>query len=125
MLLADLLGWWYLRGWGWLAQEIFRVEIGRVLHFFSIGDLLKTLFAPFRQDAIQLQNAPIGVRLQAFGGNIISRFFGFIIRSVLIIIGLIAAITIVIVGAILMVLWPLIPIMPLIALVLIFFEAGI
>ena len=111
MILADLLGWWYSRGWVWAVQYFFVKRNNAILDFFSIADLLRTLFSPFRQDSLQLQNAPIGVRLQAFGENIISRIFGLIIRSVLIITGCFSVIINGCFGLMAGLVWPLIPLL--------------
>lgn len=117
MLIVDVLGWWYTRGWAWSLQQLLVRRSGSIAKFFSIGDLLKTLFAPFRQDALNVKGAPIGVRLQALGGNIISRIFGAIIRSLLIVCGIIALAANAVAGLIMVALWPLLPVAPFVALV--------
>ena len=124
MLLVDLLSWWYTRGWGWVAQQLFVVRSFRILHFFSIADMLKTLFAPFRQDTTDTKRAPFGVKLQAFGGNIISRIFGFIIRSLLIVIGVAVLTLNGIVSVAAVALWPLVPLAPIVAVALLILEVG-
>ena len=118
MLLLDLTGWWYSRGWAWAIRQLFIVRTARIITFFSIADLLKTLFAPFRQDAVETRHAPVGVKLQAFGGNIISRVFGFFIRIALIGIGLIVIALNFVLSLIASVIWPLIPLGPIVAVVL-------
>lgn len=118
MLLVDLLGWWYSRGWAWALQRLFIGQTQEIAGFFSIGDLLKTLFAPFRQDVMNLKGAPIGIRLQALGGNIISRVFGLIIRLVLIILGVLLIAGNAVLAAVLGLLWPLLPFSPVVAMVL-------
>lgn len=125
MLFADLLGWWYGRGWAWAAKRLFIVHAGRILQFFSIEDLLKTLFSPFRQDSLETRGASISIKLQVLGGNIISRFFGFIIRTVLILLGLVSAVVCYTFGLLVMLIWPLVPVSPLIVLVLILTGVGV
>lgn len=110
MLLADMLGWWYSRGWAWISRQFFSVYTTRILQFFSITELLKTLFAPFRQDVIETKGAPVGVKLQVLGGNIISRFFGFLIRMALICAGLTTLIFSFLAGGAAIIAWPLLPI---------------
>lgn len=109
MLLADFFGWWYSRGWTWVLQQFFFVYVMRTLQFFSVSELFRTLFAPFRQDVIETKNAPIGVKLQVMGQNIISRFFGFIIRTILILVGLFCLIGCLLAGAIAAIIWPILP----------------
>lgn len=125
MLFVDLISWWYSRGWAWVLHELFVVKSKSIASFFSVQDLARTLFAPFRQDAINTQNAPLGVKLQAFGGNIISRFLGFLIRSTLIVIGVVLLLLNALVGVCIVILWPLIPAAPIVAVVLIAVGAGV
>lgn len=115
MLFINVLQWWYGPGWSWALKQAFVVRLSRIYHFFSIGDLAKTLFAPFRQDALDTKRAPIGIKLQVFGGNIVSRVFGFFIRTILIIVGIFCLLAMVAVGVVWAVLWPLIPLGPFIA----------
>jgi hypothetical protein len=109
MLIADFLSWWYSRGWAWIAKQFFVVYTGKVAEFFSIAELSKTLFAPFRQDASGTKGAPLSVKLQVLGGNIISRIFGFIIRLSLIAVGSVALVICLILGAAASLAWPLLP----------------
>lgn len=96
----------------------------RIAEFFSIVSLLKTLFAPFRQDSIDTKNAPINLKLQALGGNLISRIFGFMVRVILIVCGSILVLFNSAVGIALLVIWPLLPFAPLVTALLIFIGVG-
>lgn len=118
MIIAEMLGWWYSRGWVWMAQQIYSVELKKLVEFFSISDLLKTLFAPFRQDFIDTSKAPVGVKLQVFGTNLISRVIGAMIRISLISAGIFCAIIFTIIGFIALIVWPFVPIMPVISILL-------
>jgi len=124
MLFADLLGWWYGRGWAWAMKRLFVVHAAKILQFFSIEDLLKTLFSPFRQDSLETRGASVSVKLQVLGGNIVSRFFGFIIRTVLIAVGLITTVLCYVLGIVVTITWPLIPVSPIVVLVLILTGVG-
>lgn len=124
MLLFSMLGWWYSRGWVWVFKYMLITRTKRILEFFSVADLLKTLFAPFRQDVIDTKNAPIGYKLQALGGNIISRFLGFLIRSTLIIIGLALSLLNGVIGIAVVIVWPLLPFAPLVSLLLVMLGVG-
>lgn len=125
MIIMDALGWWYSRGWVWALQQLFVIRIQHIAEFFSLADLLKTLFKPFRQDVINTRNAPIGVQLQAFGGNIISRIFGLIIRTTLIITGLFVILFHTILAVVAAVVWPLLPASPFVAVALIAMGVGV
>lgn len=124
MIITDMLGWWYSRGWAWAIRQLFVVRTVHIAEFFSIADLLKTLFAPFRQDATDTSRAPLGVKLQAFGGNIISRVFGFLIRTTLIVVGIITILLHALVGGVAVIVWPLLPLSPFVALLLIVKGVG-
>ena len=123
MLLVDLLGWWYSRGWAWAARHLLVTKNARILQFFSTKDLLKTLFSPFRQDVLQLSGAPIGVRLQAFGMNLISRFFGLLVRSILIVGSLLVVCANTLFAIAGIAVWPLLPLSPVLA--IIFASTGV
>ena len=118
MIIAEMLGCWYSRGWIWIAQQVYVVELKRIFEFFSVSDLLKTLFSPFRQDYIDTTKAPIGIKLQVFGSNLISRMLGAMIRITLISAGLISATLFIIAGFLFVIAWPFIPIMPILAVIL-------
>lgn len=124
MLLFSMLGWWYTRGWVWLARHMMITRNKRIADFFSITSLLKTMFAPFRQDVVDTKNAPIGVKLQALGGNLISRIFGFFVRIMLIICGVILVLANSIVGLALLIIWPLLPFAPLVTFLLVMIGVG-
>jgi len=124
MLLFSMLGWWYSRGWAWITRHLLITRNKRIIQFFSVSDLLKTLFAPFRQDAVDTKRAPLGVKLQSLGGNIISRFLGFLIRLVLIICGLLLVALNTALGICLIVIWPLLPFAPLVAGLVALFWVG-
>lgn len=124
MLFVDIVSWWYGHGWVWTAKHLFITRTTGILQFFSVKDLLKTLFSPFRQDALNARGAPVGVRLQAFGMNIISRIFGLIIRTILIMAGLVMVAVNMIVASFLVIVWPLLPISPALAIVLMIMRVG-
>lgn len=111
MIVLALFSWWYGQGWAALARRVGQ-RTDNVLGFFSVGTLAATLFAPFRQiSAGQVQGAP-GIQARAFFDRLFSRFFGAVLRSVMIIVGLLLALFSGIFGIVQLALWPLLPIMP-------------
>ncbi len=89
MVIIDWFVWWYGSGlkrrFGLLGERL-----GRVVDFFSITLLLKTLFAPFRQiSAEKSHTAPVQDRVRMFGDRLISRFIGALMRLFLIIAGVV------------------------------------
>jgi hypothetical protein len=123
MFITDLVGWWYSHGWSWAAKYLFITRSRHIAEFFSISDLLKTLFAPFRQDVVH-GSGSISLKLQALGNNLISRFFGFFLRTAIIVTGIILLVLNWVFALLSIVVWPLLPISPLIAFLLIGFGVG-
>lgn len=117
MILMALFSWWYGAGWSRLATRI-AARINGVLAFFSVGLLLRTLFDPFRQIGSGKVNGPIGVQFRAWGDRMFSRAVGFVVRSIMIFVGLFAVLFFVVIGVIQLVLWPLVPILPVFGIIL-------
>jgi hypothetical protein len=113
MVFISLFSWWYTTGWLTLIRKgSERVE--SVLKFFSVPLLVTSLFAPFRQISAGRVNGPLNVQLQAWADRLFSRVIGAVIRSLLILIGLllVAVMSALMLGVI--ALWPLIPFAPLV-----------
>ena len=72
-MLISFLTWWYGKGLAWSAEKILE-GIERSIDTFSLGLLIKTWFAPFRQiDALGVLNASIEVRIKKFFDKLFSR----------------------------------------------------
>jgi hypothetical protein len=117
MFIIDLLGWWYSHGWSWAVRHLFFTRSQHIVQFFSVSDLLKTLFAPFRQDIVH-GGTSVGLKLQALGNNIISRFFGFFLRLALIMCGLVLLTVNAVFAIAGVIIWPLLPLSPVVAFIL-------
>jgi len=78
MLVFDFFQWWYGRGWRGVFTSNHR-RLTELAGAFSIGLLLRTLFAPWRR-IVTTPGADPGLRLQALGDNLISRLVGFVVR---------------------------------------------
>ena len=117
LMLGSFLSWWY--GEGWLSQigEV-RERLLRVNDRYSISLLVTTLFAPFRQISAGNVRGPLGVQLRAWFDRLISRFIGAGVRSVLILVGLLAVIIECSVGLIRLAGWPLLPLLPVAGLIM-------
>jgi fatty acid desaturase len=89
-----------------------------IIDYFSIDLLAKTLFQPFRQDATGRVDGPLDMKLRAFADNMISRVLGALIRTVILLFGLIAIAVSVILFIIVLLLWILLPIAPVIGFIL-------
>ena len=116
MLMTSLLGWWYVEGW---REQLTRVKWAfiRMADRFSIGLMIKTLFAPFRQ---------ISADEQARGNNLatvitdklVSRLIGCFMRTIMIIVGTITLLLLAVVSLIRLLLWSLLPVMPVVGIIL-------
>ena len=104
MIIFDLLGWWYLEGWRGFGRTLIEKMRG-ALSFFSLGALLRTLFAPFRQ-------------ISANEGGAASRLVGAVVRIFLMIVGIVVFVLEAILSVLLMIAWPLVPLLPVICVVL-------
>lgn len=117
MFLVGIISWWYGRG---LQGQISRIRdrLTATAGYFSIGQLLSTLFAPFRQISAGSVNGPVGAQLRAFFDKTISRVIGAIVRSFTILAGLIVMAVQVLLEAIVLVIWVVLPLFPVAGLIL-------
>jgi len=103
--------WWYTRGWR-LYLRHFIDQLKNAVDFFSVGLLIRHLFAPFRQiSAGEVVTSDLSAKFSAFIDRLFSRFMGTIIRLFLLVIGTIVIILRALLGAIIAVLWPLTPVL--------------
>jgi len=118
MLLGALFSWWYGVG---LREQIAKIKMSFVMNNdrFSIGLLFKTLFQPFRQISADDGGKSIEDKMRAGFDKLISRLIGAVVRSFVIIAGLIASLLLVIITVIRLLLWILAPILPIIGIVMI------
>jgi hypothetical protein len=86
--------------------------------FFSVGQLVMTIFAPFRQISAGPVSGSIGDRLRGFLDRTISRFVGAAVRIFMIIFGLFAMLLQIIFGLIVIIIWPIIPMFTVIGLIM-------
>ena len=117
MFLVGIFQWWYGNG---LLQYIRQSFLGvlRTADFFSVGLLLKTLFNPFRQISAAPVGGDLSVQLSAFFDKMFSRVIGAVVRSMVIIIGILMILLRfwgMIVG---MIMWLVLPLMPFIGIIL-------
>ena len=101
--------------------ELFRrigLKITGVVDYFSIGLLLKTLFAPFRQIDAGVQGRSLSDKFRAFIDRTTSRLIGGMLRGTMIIVGIITIVAFLVVGIVVTALWIITPLLPIIGLVL-------
>ena len=90
-------------------------HVTRALDTFSLIQLLRTLFAPFRQISAGGVSGSLDVKFRAFLDRLVSRFVGAIVRLIVIGIGLGYLLLLGIASLIWLIVWPFIPVLPLIA----------
>lgn len=117
MFLVGILSWWYGSGWAGRLLVI-KTRLMQTSDYFSIGILLGTLFAPYRQISAGGVRGSMAAQLRAFGDRLISRIIGAFLRTGLIIFGIVALCVQVIWGAIVMAVWPFVPLFPLCGVIL-------
>ena len=116
-MIGALLGWWYGAGWQLQAKDVLR-RFDELSDNFSIGLLFRTLFSPFRQISAGSVSGPLGVQMRAWLDRLISRFIGALIRSAVIIAGLISMMIFGVISVLVLIFWPFIPFIPLVGILL-------
>jgi hypothetical protein len=117
MFIVGILSWWYGPGWRGRAA-IIRDRLDGTMDYFSIDLLLKTLFSPFRQISAGKTTGPLAVQMRAFFDRLISRMIGAMVRSAVILVGIVAIIISAIVGIVTLVIWAFVPLLPVIGVTL-------
>jgi hypothetical protein len=111
MLILGLISWWYLDGFKLFFLKLW-AKLGDTADLFSIGSLLKTLFAPYRQISANASGVSIDDKFFAFIDRMVSRLVGGVARLGIITVGIIVLL-IQLVGSIFsLMLWPLMPLAP-------------
>ena len=107
----SFFGWWYGRGFSEYLSG-FANKLRDAADFFSMGLLVKSLFAPFRQIAAEKhENMPLNARIHAWFDLQISRFVGATVRFGILIAGTIFIAIRAAIGIAIGILWPLMPLL--------------
>lgn len=117
MFLVGIISWWYGRGW---REQFVRVRnrLAQTADFFSIGQLLMTLFSPFRQISAGRVDGPFGIIIRAFFDQLLSRIIGSIVRLFTILAGIIALIFQGLYEAIILIVWLFLPMFPVVGVIM-------
>ena len=118
MQFLALVSWWY--GSGWLDQvALVRQRFSRVADRYSLALLARSLFSPFKQlDAYGNGGNSLDAKLRAWFDLQISRMIGAMIRTFMLIVGLIAIVIEGLIALLRLVIWPVLPALPVIGLLL-------
>lgn len=109
MLAFEFFTWWYGAGWLNTVKRV-QLKIRGVSQVFSVGTLLRTLFAPWRR-VMSPPGASFQDHLNAFRDNLIGRFVGFTVRVTVLFAAAIVTAFVAVGGAVLCVIWPLMPLL--------------
>jgi hypothetical protein len=99
--------WWYGNGWQRVMRS-FRPRIQAIAESFSVKQLLRTLFAPWKRIITQPGRSLEG-RLRASADNAFSRCIGFVVRSGVLLAGFVSILVIAALSIIEIIVWPLLP----------------
>lgn len=118
MFLVGLISWWYGRGWIGQSKRM-AGRFAATLEFFSIGQLLLTLFSPFRQISASVAgDGSIGSAYRAFVDKLISRVIGAFVRFFTILFGLVIIALQAVYELVIMIAWWFLPLLPIIGFIL-------
>ncbi len=117
MVIVWALSWWYGAG---LAVQFakLRTRLENSYDYFSIGLLMSTLFAPFRQISAGKVNGPLAVQLRAFFDRQLSRVIGAIVRLTLIVVGIMWLTIQIVLSIFILVVWLITPLLPFVGFVI-------
>ena len=111
MLILGLISWWYLDGFKLFFLKLW-AKLGDTADLFSIGSLLKTLFAPYRQISANASGVSIDDKFFALIDRMVSRLVGGVARLGIITVGIIVLLIQLIGSIFSLMLWPLMPLAP-------------
>ena len=119
MAITEMFLWWYAHGWSVFIQKI-KAFLANIIDFFSMSDLVRTLFQPFRQISAETASvdSSLDLKFRMFIDRLISRFVGFSTRLILLLAGTIIIILGSLFCLILIILWPFIPFIPIVGIIL-------
>ena len=122
-MVIAVLSWWYTAGWKQYMHTI-SDRIDRFVDYFSFGLLLKTLFSPYRQISAGRVQGSFAVQWHAFVDRLVSRMIGAMIRTVVLIVGVLALLVVVVISIVQIVLWPIVPLLPIVGVLLAIIVGG-
>lgn len=107
MLLVSFLSWWYGPGWMQVIKS-FQPRSASIIESFSFGQLIKTWFEPWKR-IITYPGDTIGEKFKAWGDNAFSRMIGFVVRTIVMIAGLMVLVFSMLLTIVQVIIWPLVP----------------
>lgn len=109
--------WWYGDG----VKQRLQIISGRidgVADYFSFGQLLKTLFSPYRQISAGKVDGALDVKMRAMVDKLFSVVIGAVVRLLIIAVGLAMLAFVVVYSLLFLLFWLLMPALPVFGLLL-------
>lgn len=82
-MVSGYLAWWYGQGVIEASNKAVAI-LWRLTDSLSLPILLRTLFAPWKNDVLSARNIALSDQMKLWGQNFVSRFVGFLVRSIVI-----------------------------------------
>lgn len=120
-----VLKWWYGAGWMWAWKRAVNDRIQWVNQAFSIKDMIRTWFSPFKQTYSNANKGSIDMRVQASIDNFVSRLIGSLLRTIIIFVGFLGILSALISGVLIMIIWPIVPWFPVVAIIFSVIGVGV
>lgn len=108
MLVLSFFSWWYGAGWKQVIRN-FGPRLRRIAGAFSAGQLIRTLFAPWRR-IITYPGASLAERFHAWIDNLVSRVIGFVVRLLVLLAALVVFSLVAVFSVLEIAAWPLLPV---------------
>lgn len=122
-MIFDCLSWWYGRGWIWQLSAA-RKKLAKQAEYYSLGTLLGTLFAPYRQISAEVGGRGLSEKFQAWLDRLVSRIIGALVRLFIIIAGSLLLFLYGLGQLVLFALWPVVPLLPIVGVVVAIIGVG-
>ena len=106
-MLMAFFSWWYGRGWQQVTKS-FNPRINAVIEDFSVKQLFRTLFAPWKRITTD-PGRSIEARFRAAADNAFSRMVGLVVRIAVLFTALCVVIIVGLLSILEIIFWPLLP----------------
>jgi hypothetical protein len=109
-MISGYFVWWYGAG---IVQAYTAVTafISYIVDAFSLPTIMRTLFAPWKNDVLTARNVSLGDQLKIWEMNFASRIIGFLVRLVVIFVAAIILLLLVVGAGVGLALWIATPIL--------------
>lgn len=108
--MISYFSWWYYDEPAYLWRSLIIIT-KKVLESFSIGVLLRTIFDPWKRDISYAENPSLDVKFKILFENIFSRFIGFIVRAITILMGLVMTLVVFVILVMIFSVWLILPVL--------------